>query len=245
MSGSCHAVARWYKQPNDNSHVVRTVVKDSFRSDSYSDWAASVVLGRKVEEVVLHPQRLESAPQPEAPVISNYTVDASEGYFRLGFVGTFAIPKDWLRILPSSPSVGLKVAFLLDTKWANGTYSYPEDVKINLYGFGEVQQYTTDAFKQIKDLWGGAFAIMGLATPDEVYPLPHITIDFKIEVVGVPMGTAVLQDWDALINWSYFGWNARARMEPLERLEDSPVSATSPELLSLGSDWTGVSDGEI
>lgn len=232
-SGSQQFVVRWYYNANASQHVIdNSVVRDSFRSNSTSDWQALTEVGKTPVGVALVPVKVVSTAAPDAPLCTATVIEGSEGYFRLGVMSTVALPKSWLPYLGDVFNVGLKMAFLLDATWADGTYYAAEDIRVNVYGFGTVYETVLDPFKRIKNQWGGALAVMGIATPDSTYPLPHVTIDFKIEVVGVPRGTGVRQDWDVLMNWSLFGWNSRYAAEPLELASQSPVSGLAPDSLS-------------
>lgn len=224
FNGSLHLVISWRYQAASKLHQTKLHTDTSVRSNSSADWFSTTRVGDVVAIVDLEPGPVVLREKSEEPVFSSYVEESSEGYFRLGFVGTFPVPTDWLPYLVTASSLGIKVGFLLDTKWGDGTYSDPEDVKVNLYGFGDVREWRWDPFKKIKDLYAGSLDVVGTLRPSETYPRPHIVIDFKVEVTGVPSGTHFWQDWDAFISWSFFGWVNAVRATPIES-ETSELSS--------------------
>lgn len=214
-------VVRWVHGTGDvgpgshrvNSLLVRHMMSQGFRSDLTLD----MDLQRTPMPVMESPTAVSVVDYKDTPEYHAYIDDStqqSEGYFRLGYVCTLPVPKFVLRAFKTDFNVNMRMTFMLDSKWSNGSYLAPEDVKVNFYGFGEVKQYQFSPWRKIKDNIYGSFLLNALTQISETYPLPHIVLDFKVETIGVPLGTEVLQDYDIIVSWDIAGFSSIYRWIP-------------------------------
>lgn len=215
-NGQVHYTTSWRYVSNTSKHdIIKSFNRDAVGTGSSSVWQSTTTVGDKPAQVIELPAKIINNGPSDIPVLTgSIRNDGSEGYFVLGVSGTFPVPKKWLPKIIGNFNYALNVAFALDTTWAQGTYSSPEGLTVNLYGFGDLHKYSWDPFRKVGALWVGGLAIMGLAAPTETYPLPHVVIDFKVEVVGVPSGTAVRQDWDSVFSWSTRAFSTLLYREP-------------------------------
>lgn len=138
------------------------------------------------------------------PVINDYRYGASQynftinkqstGYGIISVIATYPIPSEWLSFLPTGSKTdwGLRLWLGCDLKWNSATgpgeYIPGENLQVDWFGFDSPGFYKISTPRKLNGLMQWILELSGVISPSEIYPLPHVTIGFKTEIVGQPGG---------------------------------------------------------
>lgn len=139
----------------------------------------------------------------------------SQGYWSWTSTLTVPLPKSLLQTGPIDLSMTL--AILTDVKQPYGNYSKPENVVVDLKGFGTVYKTRINVGNKPKHgTWWTDIYLAGKAIVDEQWPNPHVVVSFNTENVGGVQGSVKI-DFDTVV---YLALGAYATRVTLQSIRD-------------------------